>query len=361
MPATGTGGVVALPMWQGPPSTLPSAFSSTRCPWAYCTLPNVTTAAFSPVAIQCEVPPGVGVGFHILLRNAWIPLPAAAGYDVPHVLYVLPSRMPILGGTIVLHGRGFFLNPAPPVCTGQPVASTVQLLVTQPPAGSSVMTRFPENGTWVPPVDVLLKQWTTCNVTSWLPDAITCTVPPGLDATPTVRVTVGGNSSVTVGLVGFSPPVLDALIVPDGFGTPGGVDVTLMGAQLPLAPWPLAVTVGPWPCPVYEDRRSATSVVCRLPTGTGTVRVAVHTPLQSTVYRDALVYPGPSLSAVVAPNGCPVDGGFPLVVTGEVRWCALDSAAVYSSLMDGGAGALRCHVQTCVPNPTLCRTSMTVA
>lgn len=179
------------------------------------------------------------------------------------------------------------------------------------------------SGTWGPP-GALALAYLPCAVTSWNHVSITCTVPPGLDASVAVRVTAGGQAVVAAFHTGYAPPVVTGVVPLEALGTPGGGRVVVLGTGLPTAPWPLVVLVGGAEC--VASSRNGTAVTCIVPRGAGRAPVVVSTPRQTSVAVLGLsvLYASPELQEVVTPLGRSVDGGFPVVVRGRVSvsYCA---------------------------------------
>lgn len=71
-------------------------------------------APYSPTRIECAVPPGVGLGFQVLIRETWtslVPNGVRAGYSAPTVTDVAPDVLPVLGGEVTITGTGFGPGP----------------------------------------------------------------------------------------------------------------------------------------------------------------------------------------------------------------------------------------------------------
>ncbi len=177
------------------------------------------------------------------------------------------------------------------------------------------------SGTWGPP-GALVQVYVPCAVTSWAPTSITCTAPPGLDASVPLRITAGGQALVATQRTGYAPPVITAVVPQEALGTPGGGLVAVTGTDFPDIAWPMAVLVGGAQCGVVT--RNTSAITCRVPRGAGRALVVVSTPLQSSAAGSGLsvVYAAPEVEGVVTPVGRPVDGGFPVIARGRVRECA---------------------------------------
>ncbi len=155
-----------------------------------------------------------------------------------------------------------------------------------------------------------------CLVTEWSPTSIRCTVPPGLDAQVLLSVVVGGQVVTLPSAFSYMGPSVGAVNASSAPGTPGGGEILVFGAGLPLTPWPLAVTVGDGLCSIQF--RNASLVSCLVPRGCGAAPVVLHTPLQRSVEAAQVVYASPIVHSVDTPQGRPVDGGFPVLVQGQV-------------------------------------------
>jgi hypothetical protein len=284
-----------------------------------CTATDAATA-FTTSRIACVVPPGVGAGWSVFLRGFWVSLGPSVGYAPPNVTAVSPGHLPIAGGVVTVTGSGF--GPMP--CALPGVRSLVEVRVTAAPLPGQTAEFSTARGGWVitpplPLVDIM------CNVLQWSPSSITCTVPPGLNAAAAVLVTVGGQLGATSGSVAFEAPVLFDVVTPAAPPTVGGTLITVYGRGFPPLAWPLAVVVGGALCEVVEVARSDTRVTCHAPRGGGAQPVVVFTPLQSSNQSLSLTYAPPRLASLATPRGRPVEGGFPVVVTGEVgrRGCSV--------------------------------------
>jgi hypothetical protein len=272
----------------------------------------------------------VGQGWQILLRGLWTPLQplgTVVGYAYPQVLAVAPRVLPTSGGgRVTITGSGFggrvCGSPAPP--------SLVEFLVAQAPGQSSWAAWDPNSGTWVAPAPLALVPL-PCVVEAWADDVITCVAPPGLDGNATVRVVAGGQVNTTLGLVGYAGPLVAGVEVEGPLVTRGGVRVTVHGSDFPVGPWPVSVTVGGAECVVLDSTRSANAVTCVSPRGAGVAAVVVQTMLQASTGDVVLNYSEPNITSVDTPLGRPLEGWFPVVVTGEVRvacWCPLSCTEV---------------------------------
>jgi hypothetical protein len=107
-------------------------------------------------------------------------------------------------------------------------------------------------------------------------------------------------------------------------GTAGGGAVCVVGTGLPPVEWPLTVLVGGLVCAADASAgaRNSSMVCCRVPRGAGRAIVVVSTPLQTSepVAGMHVQYAAPEVAEVVTPQGRPVDGGFPVLVRGVVRF-----------------------------------------
>jgi hypothetical protein len=94
------------------------------------------------------------------------------------------------------------------------------------------------------------------------------------------------------------------------------------------------VRVGSGVCAVEEGSRTHNGLRCVLPPGGGAKVVSVHTPLQSSLALERVVYAGPSVASVATPMGRGIEGGFPVEVVGEVgvsAWLCEHRTIVYTS------------------------------
>jgi hypothetical protein len=118
-------GVVALPMRLLGAATPSEACGNATSP--ACVLAGVgTDPTYSATRIQCAVPPGVGLGFQMLIRDTWtslVPNGAKAGYSPPTITAVAPAIVPAAGGELTITGSGF--GPGP--CTDVNRTSGVQV------------------------------------------------------------------------------------------------------------------------------------------------------------------------------------------------------------------------------------------
>ena len=151
------------------------------------------------------------------------------------------------------------------------------------------------------------------------PGWVLCSAPPGLDTRVDVTLVAGGQVATAVGLVGYAPPAVHSVIPVVPPRTRGGTLVTVIGNHFPVPPWPVVVRVGAELCVVQEASRSGTSLSCTAPRGAGAQPVYVHTLLQTSVDNATLTYASPTIANVATPLGRPLEGGFPVDVTGEVR------------------------------------------
>jgi hypothetical protein len=253
-----------------------------------------------------------------LLRGTWTTLTVggvAAGYQPPAVLGIAPSQLPVTGGTITIAGTGFGAS----ACVDPLLQSLVDVLVTQIPSDSS-LARGPD-GVWLPQGALVLTRQ-SCVVTAWTPESIQCVIPPGVDAALTVRVVVGGQSNTTHGLVGFSAPVVTGVTAPYPPRTRGGDAIIVNATGVPSLPWPLAILVGGAPCEEVPSSRTGVSTECWTPRGAGSAAVQLFTPLQASGATVHVVYAGPYIAGVETPQGRPIEGGFLVDVSGEVRCTA---------------------------------------
>jgi hypothetical protein len=117
-------GVVALPMRLLGAATPSEACGNATSP--ACVLAGVGTDSYAASRIECVVPPGVGVGFQMLIRDTWtslVPNGAKAGYSPPAITAVAPAMVPAAGGELTITGSGF--GPGP--CTDVNRTSDVQV------------------------------------------------------------------------------------------------------------------------------------------------------------------------------------------------------------------------------------------
>jgi hypothetical protein len=252
----------------------------------------------------------------VLIRDLWTALPVGTGYRAPSIVSVLPPVLPVAGGLISISGTDFGDGP----CSNPTLPSTVALLLT-PPTTSATATFNPGTRQWdaSPPLALALAN---CTLQSWTSSLIRCTVPPGLDPNVTLVVTAGGQARTVLGQLHMEAPALLG-VVPDGVvSTAGGSIVEVQGSGFPLPPWPVAVLVGDTICEVLAASRMASdSLRCRAPRGFGRAGVAVFSPLQESPSNASasVVYSPPVITDVVTPSRRPIEGGFPVVVTGQVR------------------------------------------
>ncbi len=245
----------------------------------------------------------------------WTTLPDA-GYAAPVITQVTPALLPVGGGTLAITGSSF--GPGPCGTAARP--SGVVLGVTQVPDVGVPLSFQPATRTWAP-TSALVRADVECHAVQWAPTAITCTVPPGVDASVAVNVIVAGQAVQWLGVVGFEAPVVTGVTSLQPVGTPGGTAVTVLGTGFPLPPWPLAVLVGDAACDVVNAslRVSTASVTCVAPRGVGSQTVTVFSPLQSSNVTGRLTYAAPTIVAVKTLSGRPIEGGFPVLVQGAVR------------------------------------------
>jgi hypothetical protein len=245
----------------------------------------------------------------------WTSLPNA-GYAAPVITQVTPGVLPVGGGTLVIAGENF--GPGPCGAAARP--SGVVLGVTQVPDVGVPLSFQPATRTWAP-TSALVRADVECHAVQWSPTTITCTVPPGVDASVVVRVVVAGQAMQWPGVVGFEAPVVTGVTSLQPVGTPGGTAVTVLGTGFPLPPWPLAVLVGDAPCVVgnASSRVSTVSLTCVAPRGVGTQTVTVFSPLQSSNVTGRLTYAAPTIADATTPSGRPIEGGFAVTVQGAVR------------------------------------------
>ncbi len=352
LPTADVQGVVSLPLrllgapWP-PPDTCGNATAPT------CVLVDPSPSSYTPIRIACVVPPGVGAGFQILIRGIWtslVPNGVRVGYAPPTVTSVAPARLPITGGNLTLTGAG--LGPGP--CSGVNRTSDVQVLVTLPPDPGGPQVVFDAaTGTWGP-TGVLTAAYVPCAVVTWSPTGIVCVAPPGLDAGVQVRVSAGGQAIVVSQRTGYHAPLVSGVVALGPLPTLGGAHVVVTGAGFPPPPWPVAVTVGGAPCVVVDEPafpRSDAAVVCRVPRGAGRAVVAFATPLQASSGGGTVevVYASPLVGDVVTPQGRPIEGGFPVIVRGEVSGVCVGSWLIVStreSVVWGGGASFSA---VCVP------------
>ena len=241
---------------------------------------------------------------------AWVLASTTVGFAAPTVTSVTPRSLPYEGGVITLLGSDFGDGQ----CGG-----SVQLLLTQAPTVpgipvfSSTSLLFSSSG--------LVRALTPCSVTQWSRSSISCVAPPGLDAAVAVTVTVAGQANVTSGLFGYAPPALTNVTALGPVGTPGGASVVVTGEGLPSSPWPIAVLVGSSVCVVDRgsvSQAGAAALACTVPRGAGSVQVRLVVPVAGPSNPLALLYAPPRVVAVGPARGRPIEGGFPVTVTGEV-------------------------------------------
>jgi hypothetical protein len=262
----------------------------------------------------------------------WTTLPNA-GYAAPVIIQVIPGVLPVGGGTLVIAGDNFGPGPCGAAARGAAARpSGVLLGVTQVPDVGVTLSFQPATRTWAPS-SALVRADVECHAVQWSPTTITCTVPPGVDASVAVTVIVAGQAMQWLGVVGFEAPVVTGVTSLQPVGTPGGTTVTVLGTGFPLPPWPLAVLVGDAPCVVVNasSRASTTSVACVAPRGVGTLTVTVHTPLQSSNVTGSLTYAAPTIADVTTLSGRPIEGGFAVTVQGAVRGAFLSSCVSQST------------------------------
>jgi hypothetical protein len=313
-------GVASLPLQLLDAPAAPGACGNATVP--VCTLRDTTAASYSATRIACTMSLGVGAGFQLLVRDVWTALVSngvRARYRAPQVAAVSPAVLPVGGGNVTVVGAGF--GPGP--CDGVNRTSDVQLLITAAPDPAGVQPVYSAtSGTWGPSA-ALVPVFAPCAVLSWSSTAIVCAVPPGLDASVAVRVTVGGQAVTAGERTGYVPPVVTAVAALQSLGTAGGGVVCVTGTGLPPLAWPLAVLVGGSLCTTDAagGTRNATTVCCRVPRGAGRATVVVTTPLQASGPAAGMhvLYAAPEVADVVTPQGRSVDGGFPVLVRGVVR------------------------------------------
>ena len=101
--------------------------------------------------------------------------------------------------------------------------------------------------------------------------------------------------------------------------------------QIPDDPsWPLAVTIGPAEC-AHVVRVSTSILTCIAPRYFGVgVSVVLYTPLQSSTSPTTITYSPPVIFELDTPQGRPIEGGFPIVISGKVvpssdlaNWCRI--------------------------------------
>ncbi len=117
-------GVVALPMRLMDAVNLSEACGNATA--LACVLAGEVTERYAVSRIECVVPPGVGVGFQMLIRDTWTSLVlngVKAGYSPPTITAVAPAMVPAAGGVVTITGSGF--GPGP--CTDVNRTSDVQV------------------------------------------------------------------------------------------------------------------------------------------------------------------------------------------------------------------------------------------
>jgi hypothetical protein len=268
------------------------------------------------------VPPGVGLGWRVLIRGTWTALSAAVGYARPVLTAATPPTLPATGGVVNVTGSNFGWGE----CVSSLLPSHIQLAVTAAPSpGQTAGARFePLERTWALSVP-LVPTFTPCTIVQWAPEWILCRAPPGLDPRVDVRVVAGGQVATAVGLVGYAPPAVRAVFTEAPPRTCGGTLITVTGEHFPTPPWPVAVRVGTDLCDILEATRSDTSITCATPRGAGAQPVYVHTLLQASIDNASLTYASPTITNVSTPLGRPLEGGFLVDVTGEVGGRSADS------------------------------------
>ena len=277
--------------------------------------------SYSAQRIVCSVPPGVGSGWRALIRGQWMSLSSTAasvGFRRPMVSAVsVVSQAPAVpntGGVISVTGSGF----GTAACADAGLLSQVVLVATPRPADGVELTFDPVTSEWRP-AGALTAVPMACEVLSWADNNITCSAPPGHDPVANVRVTVGGQTNASLS-VAYAGPVVTGVTSDAPPSTAGGARITIAGSGFPLAPWPLAVTVGGKLCAVDQGTRLSTAVTCVAPPGVGTAPVVVHTALHPGTNGTAatVAYAAPRVFNVSTPQGRPIEGGFRVEVAGEV-------------------------------------------
>ncbi len=283
-----------------------------------CVLSNSTAESYTTLQIVCTVPPGVGTGWRAFIRGFWTPLVvsgAQVGYAAPTVAAVAPSVIPTAGGLLNVTGSHFGWR----ACADPALPFAVQLLLTQPPGEPSQAVYDADMDAWrtTYPLSVAYQ---ACEVVVWTDTWISCAAPPALDPDVTLRVVVGGQPVTVAGLAGFAGPVVQGVTYAQPPRTRGGDRVTLLGSDFPVTPWPLVVLVGGAVCAVVEDGRTSTSVTCTMPRGAGRSSLALRPLVGVSVQlpNSSIMYAGPVLGTVATPQGRPLEGRFPVIVTGEV-------------------------------------------
>ncbi len=79
--------------------------------------------SYTATEIVCLMPPSVGAGFQVFIRQSWTDLPSTAGYAQPRVDSIAPSLLGIGGGVITITGGNFGLG----VCEDERRRSAVQV------------------------------------------------------------------------------------------------------------------------------------------------------------------------------------------------------------------------------------------
>jgi hypothetical protein len=325
-----TAGVAWLSMMPPPTGSLGSG-----CPNAQpisCILSDTSLASYSTISITCTVPPGAGVDWKLSLRGFWVSLGSSVGYAAPALLSITPALLPNAGGEITITGTNFGLSPC-----AYAGPSRVDVTVTLVPTSPSLLTFNATSGVWGPQ-GAMGTAAVPCIVTTWAPEAIVCTAPPGLDPNSTVRLTVGGHSVVTSGRLRYAAPTVVDVSPGGAVDTVGGALLAINGSGFPDASWPLAVQVGTRMCTVVPESRTPTSLSCVAPMGWGRQPVVVHTPLQASLQQVHLQYDAPEVWQVLSPEGRPITGGFTVEVVGKVRPCPVPHVRK-------GPGCLCCSVQ----------------
>ena len=144
-----------------------------------------------------------------------------------------------------------------------------------------------------------------CRVVTWTSTAVTCDAPAGIDGSPAITVAIGGQST-TATLLHFAPPTVSTVSPAVGVSTAGGSTVLVVGSDIPSPGmgFPVAVTIGTvvTQCDWLSGSAAVTTMRCRVPPGSGSVPVVVHTASQSSSGDSGLQYAVPSLSAISPPS-----------------------------------------------------------
>jgi hypothetical protein len=288
--------------------------------------------SYTAIQIVCSQSPALGSTFQAYIRQAWVDLPASVGYSPPIVDAVEPPLLASSGGVVAIVGRNFGAGP----CSNPRRLSEVRLMMAQPPSTSAEV--------WLSAFDVSQTRFNRvlsvssvpCSLLFWSESLINCTVPAGIDISVSLTVHTGGQNTTVVGLVGFRPPMLFAVVSvsaehPNAVlyahpATRGGSLIRVNGTDIPAPQWPIAITVGPSVCTIVQTLRTASAVVCAVPPGAGSsVAVTLYTPVQQSAHALQLSYAAPEITELDMPSNASVNGGFFVTVIGKVRCVVSES------------------------------------